>query len=149
MYLRSFFLLLLPLFLLGAEMHFSDPKPTFDHPRKWLIRLNTADKHVVDHTLGAIYNVLKIYPSDSLEVCVVAYSSGMRALKKDYDPKLLSKIKSLMDYGVEFVGCLNTMQTMHWKKSDFIDGLEFVQAGIAEVIERKVAGWIEVTPYDQ
>ena len=38
---------------------------------------------------------------------------------------------------------------MGWTKKDFIDNLTYVQAGIAEVIERKVAGWIEVTPYDQ
>ena len=45
------------------------------------------------------------------------------------------------------IGCLNTMKTMKWKKSDFIDDIEYVQAGIAEVIERKQAGWIEFTPY--
>ena len=137
--------LLTPLF---AKFKLSEPKPSFENPRKWLVKLNTNDIHVVNHTIGAINNVMKLYPEDSLQVAVIAYSSGMRALMKNYDKKTLSRIKSLQEYDVEFVGCLNTMETMNWTKKDFIDGLSYVQAGIAEVIERKAGGWIEVTPYD-
>jgi len=143
-----FFLLLLPV-MIFAKMHFSSPAPTFDKPRLWLIRLNTADLKVVNHTLGAIYNVLKEYPSDTLKVAVITYGPGIRVLRKDYDKNTLLRIKSLIEYDVEFVVCKNTMQTMGWSKKDFIDDVSYVQAGIAEVIERKVAGWIEVTPYDK
>ena len=52
-----------------------------------------------------------------------------------------------MQYDVEIVGCKNTMQTMGWKESDFIDDISYAQAGIAEVIERVAGGWIDVTPY--
>ena len=52
-----------------------------------------------------------------------------------------------MEYEVEFVGCRNTMETMKWKESDFIENIEFVQAGIVEIIERQTAGYISVTPY--
>ncbi len=128
-------------------MQFADPKPTFENPRKWVIKLNRDDIHIVNHTLGGIYNVLKEYPSDTLKVAVVVYGRGMRVLKKDYDKHTLTRIKSLMEYEVEFIGCKNTMKTMKWTKKDFIDDIKYVQAGIAEVIEKKVAGWIEVTPY--
>lgn len=130
-----------------GKIDFAEPKPTFENPRKWVIKLNTADKHIVNHTLGAIYNVLKIYPDEAIVVSVVAYSSGLRVLKKDYDPHTLERISSLMDYDVEFVACKNTMETMKWKKTDFIDDLKYVQAGIAEIIEKQSSGWIEVTPY--
>jgi len=130
-----------------AKMKFSEPKPSFDNPRKIFMKLNRSDIHYVNHLLGTIYNLLKEYPSDSLKVAVIAYGPGMRAIKKDYDKKTLERISSLMDYDVEFIGCLNTMQTMKWKKSDFIDDIEYVQAGVAEVIERQVAHWIDATPY--
>ena len=52
-----------------------------------------------------------------------------------------------MEYDVEFIGCINTMQTMGWKKKDFIDDIDFVQAGIVEVIERQAHGFIDATPY--
>ena len=130
-----------------AKMEFASPKPTFDNPRKWVIKLNYNDIDRVNHTLGAIYNVLKEYPSDSLRIAVIAYGKGMRVLKKEYDKHALSRISSLMNYEVEFVGCKNTMKTMKWKEKDFIDDISFVQAGVAEMIERKFDGWIEVTPY--
>ena len=144
--MRYIFFLFIPIFLI-AQINLSDPKPTFENPRLWLIKLNTADIHIVNHTLGAIYNVLKEYPSDTLRVAVITYGAGMRVLKKDYDKQTLSRIKSLMEYDVEFIACKNTMITMHWTKSDFIDDLIFVQAGIAEVLKRKFNHWIEVTPY--
>jgi len=130
-----------------ANMQFANPKPSFDNPRKWVIKLNSSDIEVVNHTLGAIYNVLKIYPDGAIKIAVVTYSHGVRVLKKDYDAKTLSRISSLMEYDVDFISCRNTMETMNWKEDEFIDDILYVQAGIADVIEKKAAGWIEVTPY--
>jgi len=138
--------LLIPLFVF-AKYNFKEPKPTFDNPRKIIMKLNKKDKSYANHLLGTIYNILKEYPDGALKVVVIAYGPGMRVLKKDYDKKTLSRIKSLMEYDVEFIGCINTMQTMNWKKKDFIEDISFVQAGIVEVIERQAHGFIDATPY--
>lgn len=130
-----------------GEMEFADPKPSFDEPRKWVIKLRSANIETVNHMLGSVYNVLKVYPAETINISVVAYAQGMRVLRKDYDPAVLTRIESLMEYDVEFVGCINTMDTMNWKKDEFLDDISYVQAGIAEVIERIAGGWINVTPY--
>ncbi len=39
------------------------------------------------------------------------------------------------------------METMGWKKSDFIDNIDYVQAGVVEVIEKQAQGYIDATPY--
>jgi len=139
-------LLILPLLLFG-KYNFKDPKPTFDNPRKIIMKLNEKDVHAVNHLLGTIYNILKEYPDGGLKVVVIAYGPGMNVLKKDYDKKTLSRISSLMEYDVEFIGCINTMETMGWKRKDFIDDIEYVQAGVVEVIERQAHGFIDATPY--
>lgn len=139
-------LFIIPIMVSG-KMEFSEPKPSFENPRKWVIGLNTNDLDTVNHTLDAINNVLKEYPMESLKIAVITYSSGIRALKKDYDKKTLSRIRSVMEYDIEFVVCKNTMDTMKWKKEDFIDGVTYIQAGIAGLIERAVGGWIHITPY--
>jgi len=140
--------LLLFSLLAFAKMEFADPQPGFDHPRKWVIPVKTDDLHVVNHIIGGINNVLNEYPPESLQVAMVFYSSGMRVLRKDYDAKTLTRLKSLMDgYDVEMVGCINTMKTMGWKKKDNIEGILYRQAGIAEIIERNAAGWFVFTPY--
>jgi len=131
-----------------AKMEFADPKPSFDHPRKWVVPVKTDDLHVVNHIIGGINNVLNEYPPESLQVAMVFYSSGMRVIRRDYDAKTLTRLRSLMDgYDVELVGCVNTMKTMGWKKKDYIDGILYRQAGIAEIIERNAAGWFVFAPY--
>jgi len=144
-WLGVFFLLMTG--LLGAKMHYADPKPTFEHPRKIFMRLNNGDVHAANHLIGTINNILKEYPDDALKVAVVAYGPGMRVLKKDYDAETLKRLRSLLAYDIEIIGCLNTMQTMGWKRKEFIDGVDYVQAGVAEAIERQASGWIDATPY--
>ncbi len=130
-----------------ANSTFSDPQPTFDKPRKVVFQIYNSDLAVVNNNLNGIYNILKEYPSDTVKIAVVVYGNGMRALKKDYDKKTLTRISSLMQYDVEFIGCKNTMESMHWTKDDFIDGISYVQAGIVELIERKVSGYVGVLAY--
>jgi intracellular sulfur oxidation DsrE/DsrF family protein len=52
-----------------------------------------------------------------------------------------------MEYDVEFIVCKNTIETMKWTEEDFIDGVDYTQAGIVEVIERQVDGFIGITAY--
>ncbi|RBQ32243.1 DsrE family protein [Aliarcobacter vitoriensis] len=126
---------------------FSNPQPSFENPRKVVYSLYVNDLDTVKATVGSMYNILKEYPAESLKIVVVAYGKGMRVFKNDYDKTTLDRIKSLMEYDVEFIGCRNTMDSMGWKDEDFIDGMSFVQAGIVEVIERQVDGYIGITAY--
>ena len=130
-----------------SETKFSEPKPSFENPRKVVYSLHTGDIDTVNHTIGSMYNILKEYPTESLKIVVVAYGKGLRSLKKDANKQTLARISSLMEYDVEFIACKNTMETMNWKESDFIDGVSFTQAGIVEVIERQVAGYVGITAY--
>ncbi|MEA3498952.1 MAG: DsrE family protein [Campylobacterota bacterium] len=145
--MKKLILLMITSVFLFAEMKYADPKPSFENPRKWVIKLRSANIEKVNHMLGSIYNVLKVYPDEGIKIAVVTYAQGVRVLKKDYDPHTLSRITSLMDYEVEFIVCKNTMDTMKWTQEDFIDDLTYVQAGIAELIEKSADGWIEITPY--
>ena len=145
--MKKIILLMLSIVIANAQMTFSDPQPTFDEPRKWVIKLRVSDEKTVNQMLSSVYNVLKEYPSESIKIAVVAYGQGMRVLKKDYDKYTLARISSLMDYEVEFIGCKNTMETMYWTQKDFIEDISYVQAGIAELIEKQVDGYYETTPY--
>jgi len=92
--------------------------------------------------------IIKGYPEEALKIEVVFYANGIRAARKDYNKKILTRIKSLMVYdNIKFLVCKNTMDTMGWKKKDFISGVSYVQIGIAEAIEKIADGWIDVSPY--
>ncbi len=140
-------ILLMGVFAFGA-INFAKPTPAFDNPRKWLIRVNSSETEKVNHILNAMNNVLKGYPDEALNIEVIFYANGTRAVRKDYNKKILTRIKSLMVYdNIKFLVCKNTMDTMGWKKKDFISGVGYVQIGIAEAIERVAEGWIDVSPY--
>ena len=131
-----------------AKVDFATPQPSFENPRLWLIRINESGTKKLNHILNAVNNVLKGYPEEALHVELIFYANGIRAVRKDYDKNILKRIKSLMVYdNIDFVVCKNTMDTMGWKKKDFISGLRYVQIGIAEAIERVAGGWIDVSPY--
>lgn len=71
----------------------------------------------------------------------------MRSLKKDYDANTLQRIKSLMEYDVEFIACKNNGNNEVDRKR-FYWCVEYTQAGsIVEVIERQVDGYIGITAY--
>ncbi|RXJ70178.1 hypothetical protein CRV08_01025 [Halarcobacter ebronensis] len=145
--MKKFLLLAILSLFAYAQSTFSNPQPTFENPRKVAIQLYDSDLKKVNHNLSTIYNILKEYPQESLKVVVIAYGNGVRALKKDYDKQALTRINSLMEYDVEFIICRNTMETMKWTEDDFIDGVSYVQAGIVELIERQVAGYIGIIAY--
>ncbi|RLA78022.1 MAG: hypothetical protein DRG78_16080 [Epsilonproteobacteria bacterium] len=132
---------------LCADMEFAEPKPTFENQRKWLIKLSTDDVEKVNHTIDSVNNVMKVYPDQSLIITIVAYSKGMKVFRKDYDRNTLLRLNSLVAADVELIGCKNTMVTMNWKEKDFIEDITYVQAGVAQVIEKVTSGWIDVTAY--
>lgn len=144
---KKLFLVLCLVSFAFSQTNFSEPKPSFENPRKVVYSLYVGDVDTVSHTIGSMYNILKEYPSESLKIVVVAYGKGLRVLKKDYDANTLNRVKSLMEYDVEFVACKNTMETMKWTEKDFIDGISYTQAGIVEVIEKQQEGYIGITAY--
>lgn len=146
--MKKLILILLVSVFAFAKVNYAEPMPDFENPRKWIIRINSSETSKVNHILNAVNNVLKGYPEEALQIELVFYANGIRVTRKDYDEKIHARIRSLMIYDtIEFVVCKNTMDTMGWKKDEFIDGVEYVQIGIAEVIEKIASGWIDVSPY--
>jgi len=142
------FLLIFSNFMM-ADTEFSDPKPSLENPRKFVFPLTSDDEYEISHVLSSASNVMKFYGPEKCEVAIVCYSKGMVALLKKTkfrDETIKKRLRSLMTYDVEFIACGNTMRTFQIKKSDLMDGVDVVTAGIVELIERQVDGWIYIRP---
>jgi len=129
-----------------AETQFAEPKPSMENPRKFVFPITTWDKKEVNHILGSANNVIKFYGVDNTEVVIVAYSQGIKSLLKDKDKNIAKRVKSLMTYDVEFIACKNTMKTLKIDKKELLDDVEVVTAGIVELIERQLRGYIYIRP---
>ena len=69
---KKLFLILCLFGFAFAQTKFSDPKPSFESPRKVVYSLYVNDLDTVNHTIGSMYNILKEYPAESLKIVVVA-----------------------------------------------------------------------------
>ncbi|HHD78501.1 MAG TPA: hypothetical protein ENK98_02495 [Epsilonproteobacteria bacterium] len=129
-----------------AETEFAEPKPAIDNPRKIVFSLSSGDIKEMNRILSTINNVMKFYRPENTEVVVVAYGQGLKSLLKKGDSDVKKRIEALMTYDVEFIACGNTMRTLHIDKKDLLDDIGFATAGIVEVIERELQGFVNPKP---
>ncbi len=135
-------LTLLTLFgTLSAETEFAKPKPAIDNPRKIIFSIDSAEPKAINHVLSTINNVMKFYRPENTEVVVVAYSQGIKALRKKDNKEIRTRIEALMTYDVEFIACENSMRTLKIDKKELLDDIEYATAGIVEIIERQLQGF--------
>jgi len=128
-----------------AETQFAQPIPSIDNPRQVVFCITEGDDESINHVLSSANNVLKFYGPEKVEIEIVAYYHGIRALLKS-EKEIAVRVNALMQYDVKFVACGNTMETKKIKPSQLIEGSEIVTAGIVEMLERVKSGWIYIKP---
>ncbi len=143
--MRKFLWILAIVVSLVGDTEFAEPKPSIDNPRKIVFPITHGDDESINHVLSSANNVMKFYGPENVQIAIICYSKGIRTLLKK-EKKIAVRVRSLMTYDVEFIACGNTMRTLGIKKSDLIDGVEIVTAGIVELVERSLKGWIYIRP---
>lgn len=129
----------------AGETIMADPPPSFDAPRQIMLTLNSDDPVKINNVLFNVVNIQKFYGFDNVEIAVILYGAGVRAVLKDETP-VLDRITSLLKYEVAFVACGNTLAAMHKPESALVNGVLTVQAGIPEIVERRLRGWHYIHP---
>ncbi|MGC2857690.1 DsrE family protein [Novispirillum sp. DQ9] len=129
----------------AADTALSAPQPSWDEPRRIILQLTEDDPARVNGILNNAANLIKFYGQDTVRVAVVTYGAGLRALLAAESP-VADRIASLQQYEVEFVACGNTLAAFGRPESDLLPGMTVVTAGIAEIVERTLAGWHYIVP---
>lgn len=127
------------------ETELAEPRPDFDQPRKIMLQISTDNEKKINDVLWNAVNLQKFYGFDNVQIAIIAFGPGMKALYQESSP-VRERIESLLKYEVNFIGCGNTMDATQHSEADLIKGVKFVQAGIAEIVERQMNGWIYVHP---
>lgn len=140
--LFTLILLALPLF---SETEFAEPLPSMENPRQVVFCITEASDDAIHHVLSSANNVLKFYGPEKVQMEIVAYYHGIRALLAK-EKAFAVRVDALMQYGVSFIACGNTMRTKNIKAEELIEGSEVVTAGIVEMLERVKEGWIYIKP---
>ena len=101
-------------------------------PAKWNLALNNARNLQSD--LGA----------SNVEIEIVAYGPGIGMLKAE--SVVGNRIGEAVGSGVKVSACENTMHGQKLTKSDMLDGIGYVPAGVVEIMQKQQQGWAYLRP---
>lgn len=138
-------LVLMPVLSHGAETELADPPPSMMEPRQIVMTLNSAEARKVNDVFYNLINTQKFYGMDNVELVLVAYGAGVRALLQESAP-VPDRVQSLQSYGIRFIACGNTLDAMHKSEADLLEGVDVVEAGLPEIVERSLRGWVIINP---
>lgn len=101
-------------------------------PQKWNLALNNAKNVQTD--LGA----------DKSEVEIVAYGPGIGMLKAD--AVVANRVEDAVAAGVRVVACENTMKAQKLVRDDMNRKVDYVAAGVVELMRRQQQGYAYIRP---
>jgi len=122
----------------------AEPEPDFDNPRQVVVSLNEKDEKRVNAVLNNVMNIQKAYGADYVKLAVVAYGPGIWSILKDSPVR--ARVESMLMYEIEFVACGNTLDAIHKTEADMIKGVTWTRAGLVEIVERRLSGWVDLKP---
>ncbi|MCB4823729.1 DsrE family protein [Roseicella aerolata] len=136
----------MPLAAAGVrETPLAEPKPTVEAPRRIVVSVSEADPARANAVFSNLINIQGFYGQDLVEILVVAYGPGLRHLLRE-ESQVAERVASLQAYGIEFVACGATLDTLGLAPEAVLEGVQVVQNGLPEVVERQLMGWIHLRP---
>jgi len=101
-------------------------------PKKWNLTLNNASN--VQEDLG----------KGNAEIEIVAYGPGIGMLK--FDSEVSGRIAEALKSGVKVVACENTMRNAKISRADMMNGIDYVGAGVVELMNKQREGYAYIRP---
>ncbi|WP_373523319.1 DsrE family protein [Aquiflexum sp.] len=108
---------------------------------KIIFQLTEGNTEAHSKFIRQINNVLVAAPNSKIEV--VTHDMGVDLLKKDNNT-FTKDLETLVDMGVEFVVCENTLKQRNLKKEQFLALVNFVPSAILELVIKQEQGWIYI-----
>lgn len=126
-----------------SEGTIAQPPPSFENPRKLVIQLNSPEEKHQETVLNNIRNLLKFYENNVM-IAVVVYGPAIDMVMKG--SRFADRIQSLNIYGVEFIACGNTLTATNRQRENLLPDVGYATAGLAEIAERQLEGYIYLKP---
>ena len=101
-------------------------------PAKWNLALNNAKNVQAD--LGAA----------NVDIEIVAYGPGIGMLKAE--SVVGNRVGEAMTAGVKVVACENTLQAQKLTHADMLPKIDYVPAGVVELMQKQQQGWAYIRP---
>ena len=112
-----------------------------EQEHKVILQVSRADSAEQLVVVSQVRNILKSLPNATVEV--VCHSQGLPMLVASQS-KVAAHVKALVEQGVIFAACENTMERKKISKEELLPGVVTVPSAMAELILKQEAGWTYV-----
>ena len=109
-----------------------------------VFHLITGDSDERKTALTIVENLTEDESVDVDDVAVVAQSNGIEPLTEGGEGA--EQVRSLLDSGVSFKACGNTLETKDLSEGDLVEGVETVPSGAGELTRLESDGYAYIRP---
>jgi len=115
---------------------------------KVVYQFNKADDAYHKAVLHSVGAMLRKY-GDNIHIVVVGIGPGIHILakkpKRPVSNEVREQVASLLEYGVEFHACGNTMKALGWTTQDILESAKYVDVGAADLMELQKQGYAYIS----
>jgi len=136
----------LPLVALAAVLAFVAPAQAQQSPARSRVVMQVSDNDPAKWNL-ALNNAKNIRPilgAANVDIEVVAYGPGINMLKAD--SVVGNRVGEALGAGVKIVACENTMRNQKLAREDMLPKVDYVMAGVVELMQKQQQGWAYIRP---
>jgi intracellular sulfur oxidation DsrE/DsrF family protein len=127
-----------------AHAHHTDTHFEDKSAHQLVYQLNKADHDYIETVLFSCGEMLRKY-GDDIELVIAAFGPGLHLLGKIPGRPISEihkqRVQSLMEYGVRFQACGNTMKGLKWTEKDIIAGAQIVPIGVDGIMQLQEQGF--------
>lgn len=116
----------------GKEMEKVVLQVSDDNPRTWNLALNVIE------------NLQQAYGKQNVDIELVAFGLGLGILK--LESVAGNRVQDALQSGARIVACEVTMRRQKLTKADMLPNIEYVPAGVVEIIAKERQGWAVIRP---
>ena len=109
-----------------------------------MVHLVSGDGTEQKNALSIARNLLDAESGEIDDVAVVAQAGGIEAVTSGGDAG--ETVSSLIDDGVAFTACANTLKARDTNEADLVDGVEVVPEGAVEATRLQEEGYAYLRP---
>lgn len=127
-----------------AHAHHTDTHFEEKPAHQLVYQLNKANHDYIESVLYSCGEMLRKY-GDDIELVVSAFGPGIHLMAKNPGRQVSAihqqRRQSLMEYGVRFQVCGNTMKGLNWTEEDIVEGAQIVPVGIDAIMQLQEQGF--------
>jgi intracellular sulfur oxidation DsrE/DsrF family protein len=104
-----------------------------------IVQVSTPETRTWNQALNYIENLQDLYGKDNVEIEIVALGWGIGMLK--FDSPLATRVDASLKRGAKLLACEVTMGRQKLTKQDMLPDIDYVPAGLEQIIKRQKEGW--------